>query len=151
SRDKSYPWFLQWVSAQSVRTPHLAVETVFKQHENESVSTQFSLVPGLGKHYLYWRGAWMQVERQRDKRLMDLVTGGPYETIMLTTLSRDRGLLTEMLVEARQQALAQREGKTVIFCSYGHEWRPFGQPRKRRPLASVVLDRGLKEQLVEDV
>jgi chaperone BCS1 len=82
---------------------------------------------------------------------MDLTTGSPYETITVTTLSRDRGLLTDMLSEARARALASQEGKTVIYCSYGPEWRPFGQPRKRRPLASVILDQDLKRRLVDDV
>jgi chaperone BCS1 len=153
SRDKSYLWFLQWMSSQGARqrVPHLAVETVFKQHENGSVSTEFSLVPGVGKHFFRWKGAWMQVQRQRDSRLMDLTTGNPYETITITTLSRDRALLNELLIEARAKALERQEGKTVIFCSYGPEWRPFGQPRKRRPLASVILDKGLKEAIVKDV
>jgi chaperone BCS1 len=82
---------------------------------------------------------------------MDLSTGSPYETITITTLSRDRPVLNQMLLEARARALASQQGKTVIYCSYGPEWRPFGQPRKRRPLASVILDKGLKEYLMNDV
>jgi chaperone BCS1 len=63
SRDKSYPWFLHWMTLQSGqrRSPHLAVETWFKQHENGAVSTEFALVPGPGKHLFRWQGAWMQV------------------------------------------------------------------------------------------
>ncbi|KAI8055160.1 BCS1 N terminal-domain-containing protein, partial [Syncephalis plumigaleata] len=153
SRDKSYPWLLNWMIDQGAqqRSPHLAVQTFFKQHENGAVSTEFSLVPGPGKHWFRWHGAWMQVERRRDSRLMDLSTGSPYETITITTLSRDRPVLNQMLVEARARALASQQGKTVIYCSYGPEWRPFGQPRKRRPLASVVLDKDLKEYLTNDV
>ncbi|KAI9591739.1 BCS1 N terminal-domain-containing protein [Syncephalis fuscata] len=153
SRDKSYPWLLNWMIDRGAQqhSPHLAVQTAFKQHENGAVTTEFSLVPGPGKHWFRWHGAWMQVERRRDSRLMDLSTGSPYETIMITTLSRDRTVLNDMLVEARSRALASQEGKTVIYCSYGPEWRPFGQPRKRRPLDSVILDLNLKQHLVNDV
>jgi chaperone BCS1 len=45
------------------RSPHLAVQTFFKQHENGAVSTEFSLVPGPGKHWFRWHGAWMQVSK----------------------------------------------------------------------------------------
>ncbi len=30
-------------------------------------------------------------------------------------------------------------------------WKPFGAPRKRRPLDSVVLDKGMAEDIVSDV
>lgn len=94
---------------------------------------------------------FVKVERHRDSRLMDLATGSPYETVTITTLTRDRPVLTALLKEARAQALARQEGKMVIYCSHGPEWRPFGQPRKRRPISSVILDQGLKERIMNDV
>ncbi|CAG8441676.1 3125_t:CDS:2 [Ambispora leptoticha] len=152
SKDKSYLWFLQWMSQQSLRRTHqYAVETSFIQHDNGSVSTNFSLVPGPGTHYFKWRGAWIQVQRQRDSKMMDLTTGSPWETITLTALYRDRDIFTELLREARQLALAKQEGKTVIYTSFGPEWRPFGLPRKRRILDSVILDKDIKEKIVRDV
>ncbi|GAA5839323.1 hypothetical protein JCM5353_000373, partial [Sporobolomyces roseus] len=34
---------------------------------------------------------------------------------------------------------------------WGAEWRPFGRPREKRLLESVVLDEGVKERVVDDV
>ncbi|KAF9913749.1 hypothetical protein BX616_009655 [Lobosporangium transversale] len=188
SKDKSYLWFLHWMSSQSrgagiergggginvvgkvhhrrglftkwadnladrvnKRSQFLAVQTEFKQHDNGSVSTRFNLVPGNGKHLIRYRGAWIQVERTRDSKMMDLSTGAPWETVTLTTLSRDRAVFTELLQEAQKMALMNQEGKTVIYTSWGPEWRPFGQPRKRRLLESVILDDGIAERVVRDV
>ncbi|KAJ9060679.1 Complex III assembly protein translocase and chaperone [Entomophthora muscae] len=152
SKDKSYPWFLQWMSAQkSYRTQQLAVETSYKQHDNGSVSAKFSLVPGPGKHYFKYQGAWFQVQRQRDSKMMDLTSGSPWETITLTTLSRDRSLFHELLNQAREVALSKQVGKTVIYTSWGPEWRPFGHPRKRKPLSSVILKDGQTDKIVSDV
>lgn len=153
SKDKSYLWFLQWMSQHAPKrnVQHLAVETSYKQHDNGSITTTFGLVPGPGIHYFRWRGAWMKVERQRDGKMMDLSTGSPWETITVTTLSRDRHVFTQLLQEAQEMALKKQEGKTVIYTSYGPEWRPFGMPRKRRSLDSVVLDKGVKERIVADV
>lgn len=153
SKDKSYLWFLQWMAQQSPkrRMQHLAVETSYKQHDNGSITTTFGLVPGPGIHYFRWHGAWMKVQRQRDGKMMDLTTGSPWETITITTLSRDRHVFTELLQEAQAMALKKQEGKTVIYTSYGHEWRPFGMPRRRRMLESVILDAGIKERIVDDV
>ncbi|CAG8478242.1 2013_t:CDS:2 [Paraglomus occultum] len=151
SKDVSYMWFLQWMSQQSARRTHrYAVQTSFVQHDNGSVSTAFSLVPGPGRHYFKWKGAWFQIERHRDKAI-DLITTTPFETVTLTTLSRDRHLFTELLHESREIALAKQEGKTVIYTSWGPEWKPFGLPRKRRLLSSVILDEGVKERIVTDV
>ncbi|KAJ1928919.1 Complex III assembly protein translocase and chaperone [Tieghemiomyces parasiticus] len=154
SRDKSYPWFLNWIShAQVTRknSQQLAVETSYRRHDNGSVSSTFNLVPGPGRHYFKYRGVWLRVERQRDGRLMDLTTGNPFETVTLTTLSRDRRIFQTLLEDAREAALAKEDGKTVMLTSWGSEWRPFGLPRKRRLMASVVLDRGLAESIVSDV
>ncbi|KAI7877404.1 hypothetical protein K492DRAFT_134065 [Lichtheimia hyalospora FSU 10163] len=153
SKDKSYLWFLQWMAQQSPkrRMQHLAVETSYKQHDNGSITTTFGLVPGPGIHYFRWHGAWMKVQRQRDGKMMDLTTGSPWETITITTLSQDRHVFTELLQEAQAMALKKQEGKTVIYTSYGHEWRPFGMPRRRRMLESVILDAGIKERIVDDV
>ncbi|KAI8970409.1 BCS1 N terminal-domain-containing protein [Mycotypha africana] len=153
SKDKSYMWFLQWMSQQAPKrqVQHLAVETSYRQHDNGSVTTKFGLVPGPGTHYFKWRKIWMKVERQRDGKMMDLTTGSPWETITITTLSRDRYVFKELLKEAQEMALKKQEGKTVLYTSYGPEWRPFGTPRKRRMLESVILDKGIKERIVNDV
>lgn len=52
---------------------------------------------------------------------------------------------------ARELALKQEEGRTVMYTAMGGEWRPFGFPRRRRPLSSVVLEAGVAERLVDDV
>ena len=38
-----------------------------------------------------------------------------------------------------------------MYTAMGTEWRQFGFPRRRRPLSSVVLEKGVSERLVEDV
>lgn len=52
---------------------------------------------------------------------------------------------------ARELALKQEEGRTVMYTALGSEWRPFGFPRRRRPLSSVVLEQGLADRIVDDV
>ena len=47
-------------------------------------------------------------------------------------------------------ALKQHEGMTVMYTAMGSEWRPFGHPRRRRPIKSVVLRSGLTDKIVRD-
>jgi mitochondrial chaperone BCS1 len=83
--------------------------------------------------------------------MVDLKKGSPWESVTLTTLSRDRHVFNELLTEARQLAIDLQEGKTMVYTCWGLEWRPFGQPRRKRQLHSVILDEGVKEKLVTDV
>ncbi|POW05952.1 hypothetical protein PSTT_09326, partial [Puccinia striiformis] len=155
SKDRSYLWFLNWMSKQSRKnssTNQLAAETSYRQLSDGTHEVDFALIPGPGNHYFKFRRAWFQVKRERDGKLIDLNSGTPWETLMLTTLSRDRKLLVDLLKEAKSCSMKTEEGKIVIYTSSGGtEWRPFGQPRTKRPLNSVVLDQGIKENLVADI
>lgn len=82
---------------------------------------------------------------------MQLMSGVPWETVTLTTLSRDRILFPQLLSDARDLAMRGQEGKLVIHTAWGIEWKPFGKPRRKRPLQSVVLEQGQRERIEEDV
>lgn len=152
SKDRSYTWFLEWMSHHPQRNSrHLAVQTTVKQHASGSFTTQFSLVPGPGRHLIRYKGAFLMVKRERSARLLDMNSGSPFETITLTTLYRDRYVFQELLAEAQVRAQQKQAGKTVIYTSFGPEWRPFGQPRRKRELSSVILDEGISESIVNDV
>ncbi|CCC71522.1 hypothetical protein NCAS_0H02120 [Naumovozyma castellii] len=152
SRDKSYSWFLTWMSKHPQRiSKHLSVRTNYIQHDNGSISTKFSLVPGPGNHWIRYKGAFIMIKRERSGKMVDLINSSPYETVTLTTLYRDRHLFNEILNEAKDIAMKTTEGKTVIYTSFGPEWRKFGQPKSKRMLSSVVLDKGVKEGILQDV
>ena len=51
SKDKSYHWLLQWITAHGSKTQHLSAETSFQQLENGSVKTRFDFVPSPGSHF----------------------------------------------------------------------------------------------------
>lgn len=152
SKDKSYLWFLQWMSKYPQRSSrHLSVETNFLQHNNGSVSTQMNFVPGVGNHLIRYKGAFMLITRERSGQIANFSNGTPFETVKLTTLYRDRHLFQELLMEAKELAVKAQTGKTVIYTSWANEWRPFGQPKAKRNLKSVILDKGLKEGILRDV
>lgn len=165
NKDRAYEWFLAWLAhnAQSaaptssrraeswLRSHQLSVETAVEQRSNGSSSVLFRLVAGPGMHWFKYGGAWMQMKRERETRSMQLMSGTPWETVTVTTLSRDRHLFSKLLTEARDLALRGQEGKLVIRTAWGIEWKPFGQPRRKRPLHSVVLDTGVSEKVEQDV
>jgi mitochondrial chaperone BCS1 len=130
---------------------HLSIQTSKTNNPNGSLTTHFSLVPGPGRHILRYKNTFISVHRERETKALNLQTGAPWETIKLTTLYSQRHIFESLFTEAHKLAMQLQEGKTVIFTAWGTEWRPFGQPRRKRGLDSVVLDRGIKEQILADV
>uniref|UniRef100_A0A674HT24 BCS1 homolog, ubiquinol-cytochrome c reductase complex chaperone n=1 Tax=Taeniopygia guttata TaxID=59729 RepID=A0A674HT24_TAEGU len=151
SKDKSYQWLLNWVSHHAKHTQHLSVETSYLQHESGRVSTKFDFIPSLGNHFIWYRRKWIRIERSRETQMLDLNTGTPWESVTFTALGTDREIFFNILQEARELALQQQEGRTIMYTAVGAEWRQFGFPRRRRPLSSVVLEEGVSERLVQDV
>ncbi|KAF3923127.1 Paraplegin [Dactylellina cionopaga] len=132
------------------RTHHLSVATTVSRHDNGSISTSFSLLPGIGNHVFRYKNAFIRMSRTRELKNLD-PSGTPWETVSLTTLYAHRHIFNELLSAAQVQALKSQEGKTVIYTSWMTEWRPFGQAQAKRPLSSVVLDKGVKETIVNDI
>ncbi|EEA27429.1 Complex III assembly protein translocase and chaperone [Talaromyces marneffei ATCC 18224] len=179
-KDDSYPWFLHWMTiyqqsqlngARSVGTKggeklgiietllrkftpamrQLSIQTQKVEHANGAIQTQFTLIPGPGRHVLRYKNAFVFVNRVRESSSRDLQSGRPWETVTLTTLYAHRHIFEEMFTEAHAVAAKSHEGKTRIYNSWGAEWQQFGHPRRKRPLESVVLDEGIKERIVDDV
>ena len=130
---------------------HLSIETEKVVLPNGAIHTNFALIPGPGKHVLRYNGAFIFVNRVREEKSRDYKTGEPWETVTLTTLYSHRQVFESLFREAHGIAAKTQQGKTVIYHSRGIEWKPFGDPRRKRPLDSVVLDAGVKETIVADV
>ncbi|KAF2425311.1 putative mitochondrial chaperone BCS1 [Tothia fuscella] len=177
--DEAYRWLLQWMSAHqraqlngshvvagstsaeagekgliasllkkfTLRLHHLQIQTARVNRADGSAHTHFSMVPGPGKYMLRYKNAFIAVNRQREKSMTD----NPFETVTLTTLYAHRHVFDELFTEAHQLAAQMQEGKTVIYTAWGTEWQPFGNPKRKRPLESVVLEEGVKERIVDDI
>ncbi|KAK2578582.1 hypothetical protein KPH14_012015 [Odynerus spinipes] len=150
-RDKSYQWLLQWITHKGAKkTQHLSVETSFEQKETGHIKTKYDFIPSIGTHFFRYRDNWIRVERTREQQTLDLHMGIPWETVQLTAFGRDKSLYFNILEEARQMALKEHEGKTIMYTAMGSEWRQFGHPRKRRPIESVVLDVRIADRILND-
>ncbi|KAK3093339.1 hypothetical protein FSP39_014256 [Pinctada imbricata] len=150
NKDKSYQWLLQWIATKGTKTQHLSVNTTFHQTETGRIMTRYDFVPGPGAHFFAYKNHFIRVERKREKNVMDVSSGTPFESVVLTTIGRKREIFFDILEDARQLALQREEGKTVTYIVGGSNWRQFGYPRRKRPLNSVVLDSGVSERIIND-
>ena len=151
SKDPSYPWVLNWLNSHGRRTQHLSVNTSHLRACDGSSTTQFEFVPGPGRHVIWYGGRAFLVERVREQQMVNMNTGAPWERVLLTSVGRDPEVFAGLLREAQSLSTHQQEGTTVVYTSWGTEWRPFGHPRRKRPISSVVLPAGVSERLVADI
>ena len=172
--DESYSWVLNWMTSHYQNqlgpiaqrkeigtleylfqrfTPglhHLQIKTATAKTASGSEQTAFSLVPGHGRHILRYKHAFIAVNRERQGKSFD-VNGQPFETIQLTTLYHHRTIFEDIFREAHEMALQSTEGKTVVYTSRNMGWEQSGQPKRRRPFDSVVLEEGLSNKILKDV
>lgn len=154
SRDPAYLWIMQWLTKNPLRSGnHFSVQTVRMPSINETASSRMAslLVPSPGVHFLRWQGHWIRVSRERERSTAGDLGGLPFETVKLTMLGRSHEGFQRLLAEARADAASLADGRLPLYTPFAHEWRPFGAPRRRRPLDSVVLAPGIAERLLSDI
>ncbi|ESS31684.1 putative BCS1 family isoform 9 [Toxoplasma gondii TgCatPRC2] len=150
-RDPAYPWVMQWLVSRGCLSHHLGISTEYCKDNAGNVRAVFNYIPSPGRHILRYKNTPLVIERTRSGETMDFQTGTPWETLTLQTFAFQRHAIQDILEEARRNALAKEEGKTVIFRSVASEWRKYGEPKTVRPFDSVVLADGVAEQVYEDV
>jgi mitochondrial chaperone BCS1 len=158
--DPSYPWILAWLTlprpqggfiiSKLTRIHHLSMKTTSRAAGNRPNQPYFMAQPGYGRHIIRHKNAYVSVNRAKQTSY-DMKTGEPFETVTLTTLYAHRNIFEDIFKQAHELAASAQEGKTIMYTTRGTAWEPFGDPRKKRPLQSVILDRGIKERIVADV
>ncbi len=150
SKDASYPWVLQWLNAHGRRTQHLSVNTSLEKALDGSTSLKFDLVPGPGRHFVSYNSRWFLVERVREHQSFAMASGEPWEKVLLTSYGQDYSCFSDLLDEAKSLNEQQEEGYTIVYTNWGTEWRPFGNPRRKRNIGSVILDGSISSDIVDD-
>lgn len=126
------------------------MKTLSQTDPSGRIQARFFAQPGYGRHIIRHRNAYVAINRQKQSS-SNHQTGEPHETITLTTLYAHRHIFEELFAEVHKLAISAKEGKTIMYACSGMDWQPFGDPRRKRPLASVILDKGIKERIVGDV
>eukprot|EP00029_Vermamoeba_vermiformis_P002821 TRINITY_DN13181_c0_g1_i1.p1 TRINITY_DN13181_c0_g1~~TRINITY_DN13181_c0_g1_i1.p1 ORF type:complete len:443 (-),score=178.18 TRINITY_DN13181_c0_g1_i1:40-1368(-) len=151
STDKSYWWLMRWMRDRAPRQQHLTIRTSQQRDTRGVMQTDYEFLPGTGNHLLRYQGAFMRVERKRERLDNSATSGTIQELLIVTMLGHNKHKLFALLDEAKSLAQHDEAARVVIMTALGHEWRPFGPARPKRDLSSVVLQSGVCERLVRDV
>ncbi|TFY65943.1 hypothetical protein EVG20_g5143 [Dentipellis fragilis] len=174
SEDTTGRWLLYWLSSlpqwplgrHAGKVRKFAVSSVFVTVEDEEEDTlqereeifvdgtpstnisKISYFPLFSTTYRFWyKRRWVSITRTKEEdRWLNNKS-----TIRLTMLSRNRGDLDDLLIEAKRAYRAWRNDSITIFMSDGMstEWQEVAS-RRKRPLTSIILDAGVKELIFND-
>ncbi len=90
---------------------------------------------------------------ERDRELRAKGDGEKvWESIKFTTIGRNPLIFNDIMNEAQQLATNKDLDYTTIYTSWGHNgWKPFGNPRKKRDISSVILDNNISRVITNDI
>jgi chaperone BCS1 len=152
--DPLYDWISRWLAGSGAarRARRLSATTRLDHLREGERRMPIRLVPGLGRHLFRYEGHWIFVHRQRD----DNAKGGEHgfdsllqrETYYVNAARWSKEAVRSFLDTARDKALARFGSGPDIYSGddYGN-WCHL-QRAEPRPIGSVVLKAGLKEELL---
>ncbi|KAG6833139.1 hypothetical protein H0H87_010853 [Tephrocybe sp. NHM501043] len=130
---------------------------VLEGEEDNSVflksSRKISYLPTASLTYSLWyKRRWMTITRVEQPQSAGIygIYGEKENSLHISIFTRDHGVLTELLQEARRFYMSGQEHTMCIYVSdSGNHWNHVAC-RAKRSLNSIVLDPGVKDVLLED-
>ncbi|KAF9291117.1 hypothetical protein BGZ68_005008 [Mortierella alpina] len=164
--DQLYNWLSDWVAerplTKSIR--HLSVKTVWAENDEEldyfddgdEERPKLVYAPGSGTHVLYHMGYKISVAR--DSPEQESSDDGERnrilkkQSITISTVGWDMSLLKMIVQDAMEKSYKKKAGKTTIYSTqpYDSYWSN-SETRAPRAFHSVILAKGLKEELLSDI
>jgi mitochondrial chaperone BCS1 len=166
-RDPAFRWLQVWLASQpyarrardlSLATTWVPVDAesdtavVFDEDEGSAKSgasrVKFLLSPAPGTHWMVYQNRPVILNRSRR----DLQNGNArtfQETLSLQVLGGSRGLIEQLLDDARRLACPRVPGVSILTSRYESWETTSWQPR--RPVPSLVLADGVFEDVIEDL
>lgn len=141
--DRVNEWLASLEYTQSCRRMRMTVN--YDEHTSEQREL---LVPGVGKHLIWYRGRPVLIERSLPDK--GGIGGGwkRFEDIHIRTLGGN-GKLLRSLVKEISEARQKSHAKTVEVFLYRQRWR-IACRKTKRELSTVVLAPGQKESVLRD-
>ena len=141
--DAAFGWVKEWFLDQSFlkRTRRVDLDTTVR---NERIA----MIPAPGKHWFWYSGRPFEVWFSRTENTHER-SGRRLESLTFRTLGRNRAFVTRF-VEDVVRCHVRRQGVQSYLYVYDDGW-DYVEGYAPRGLASVILQPGEKEHLLEDV
>jgi chaperone BCS1 len=173
-KDDSFNWFNDWLAAQSYSknwARWLTVRTVRRtkrslggleyyddDDDGRPAGDRYDIIlsPAPGRHWLFWKGYFIIVDRDRKENenggnggASSSVFSVPRETFNVSILTWHRKVMIDLLEAARDFANPPEDKRISVFVPRYGDW-VCDMKRRPRSVESVVCRTGVMESLMED-
>jgi len=164
NEDIAYSWILYWLSQhaswQNARTAEATTRNYglkpslhWRQHirggnEKSDEDLAVSYIPSLDKsHSMWYRYHYIRVSRKRSS---EMAVGRPSETLELRIFALSHYILSKILNEARKMYQEAKADIVSVYAANSYDEWVHVTSQRRRPLSTIILDYGVKEELLND-
>ncbi|KAF9128921.1 hypothetical protein BG015_004271 [Linnemannia schmuckeri] len=165
--DQLYNWLSDWISERPLTNSirHLAAKTVWPENDEdldyfddgEEERPKLVYAPGSGTHVLYHMGYKVSVSRDTPEQAASNEDSEQSrflkkQSITISTIGWDMSLLKMIVQDAMDKSYKKKAGKTTIYSTqpFDNYWSN-SETRAPRAFHSVILAKGLKEELLSDI
>ncbi|ORC86848.1 putative ATP-dependent chaperone [Trypanosoma theileri] len=151
SQDESFNWMVRWLAQNpafyvqqvSVTTRNTTI------YSNDESSHECLYAPCTNvRHWFWYNNRPMLLQRRRVET--QAMGTDVLETMQFTTIGLSARVMQEMVEDAHRLTSLRNSDHTVIYQNSGGRWTR-QDPRRRRPMHSVVLDGHTATELLKDV
>ncbi|RWS01790.1 hypothetical protein B4U79_11327 [Dinothrombium tinctorium] len=145
--EEAYNWVLLWSSHQLSECRSISVGIETKQDETGKYESTYKYFPSIGTYYFTFNGCLIKLQRTHDPE------NAARGVLILSRIGRDKSLFDDLLREAENfyKARNKVENRTCIYSGSKGYWSQIGNPRRIRPLSSVLLPSEVTKRLTDDL
>ncbi|TFK48574.1 P-loop containing nucleoside triphosphate hydrolase protein [Heliocybe sulcata] len=156
--DPAFDWMMVWLAQHSAwrRARNVEISTrgvkdgrcVSDDDASDTGSRKFSYLPSISdQHWMWYKGRLLTVCRSKESTGY---YGRQEEELVIRILTWDHKILNTLMCEAQGMWKEGQSGQIGIHASDSYnDWRHVAS-RPKRPLKSIVLEPGVKEDILED-
>jgi len=162
-RDEAFVWMARWLAVHPygqnrARKLMVLTERPSRKSGDRDHRPRVIFTPARGRHWFMYRGRFVALKRGRDE---NGTTGGDDlpsskkgmfkpECMTIKILGRSRKVAQQLLDDARELSHPKGERRTAIMAYRYGDWGSTVE-RRPRPIESVILKRGIMEEVVCEI
>jgi len=155
----SYDWVIPWLAndSYSKKTTRLLLSTKKDREEdcsngdrrNKSI-IQVLYSPSPGNHFFKYRGKWIWLSFTRENMGESGLFLGFHDTLIFTCLKQHKGIVKDLILEAKSLYHADTEKSVGIFVHKYSRWEVLKE-KNCRSLKSLIFSNNIVDELENDI
>ncbi len=151
NNDDTFKWFNKWLSTTDYAKNTNLLSVISRSCYSDHKKPLLYFIPAPGNHLFFYKKRIIWIHRNREK--MQGGTGSMpilFETFTITMLGRNKNILKQMIMDARDYHYKLEQDKVKIYVNTDYEWMKV-ECQTPRKLNTVILKNRLQYEVLDDI